>query len=115
MNLSQITQLALDYTRRLEAALNLDDLDLCREILEVRGQAMATFETIHRQASSQERDACRSDIGELVAADRMVQEKSAVGLESIARDFRKNMASNQATAQNSYMAEPAQACVDRKA
>lgn len=115
MNLAQTTQNALDYTRRLEAALNLEDYKLSEEILEIRGQAMEAFEMAHLQASSQEKKACHQEILDLARADQKLQEMTAASLDTIAGEFRKSMSSNQAGAQNSYGANPANSCVDRKA
>ena len=115
MNLQESTQKAMDFTRRLEAALALNDLDLCREILELRGGAMAAFELSHRQAGPGEAHACREQIRELVEADRKLQEKVGSILAETARDFRTNLVSTPAKPVQGYQNGPAQACIDRKA
>ena len=115
MNLMENTLAALDYTLRLEAAVHLDNLDLCVEILEFRSQAMAAFEKSHRKASVQERAACRDDIEALILADRKLQADTAAGLSVIAKEFREKMASNQPHHGQSYMRGPVQACIDRMA
>lgn len=115
MNLLESTRQALDFTLRLDAALTLGDLDLCREILELRGQAMDGFEAAHRAATDAEVQACRADIADLAQADGLVRQKTAAGLESVAREFRQNMVSNRQSAVGSYDGGGRQACIDRKA
>ncbi len=114
MTLLKSTQTALDFTRRLQSALTLDDLDLSREILELRAQAMQAFERCHRSATPEERANCRDEIRALVQADRELQEKTSTDLAAIARDFREKMVSNLQNPAQSYCSGPTQACIDRK-
>ena len=115
MTLLDSTRKALDFTRRLEAALALNDLDMCQEILELRGAAMAAFEQAHRRADVSERNACAGEIRALAQADGELQAKMAVALDLTARSFRENMTSGHGNATARYQNGPAQACIDRKA
>ena len=94
MNLLESTKVALDFTTRLKAALALGELEMCQEILDLRGQAMQSFEKSHRRASSQEIMDCRDEIAALAEADLELQNNSAQGLEATARDFREKTVSN---------------------
>jgi hypothetical protein len=115
MNLYQTTRVALDFTRRLQAALNLDDLELCQEILVLRGQAMKAFEICHRAAGPAEKAEAREAIQDLIQADEELQEQTGAGLAATARDFRENMVSSQQAQRCGYQNGPTQACIDRKA
>ncbi len=116
MTLQNCTLSALDYTRRLEAALKVGDIDLCQEILDLRGQAMKAFELSHLSASDFERKACGEDIRILQEADRDLRSISASNLDDVTQDFRKNLVTSQhGSANKAYSSGHGQACVDRKA
>lgn len=115
MSLLESTRKALDFTLRLDAALTLDDMDLCGEILALRGEAMVEFERAHRAAPRAEIEACRPEITSLAEADLLVRQKSEKGLAAVAREFRQNMVSNRQSATNVYAGASRQACIDRKA
>jgi hypothetical protein len=115
MTLKESTNQALDYTARLESALALDDMDLVTEIIQMRGPVMQAFEVIHRAASAPERLSCRTEIEQLIQADRILQDRAGLRLREVARDFRENMASQPPRHNQAYGAGEHQACVDRKA
>lgn len=115
MTLLESTQNAIDFTRRLKAALSLDDLELGQEILVLRGEAMAAFDQAHHAAQEKEKENCREIIQALVEADEELREITTDELTEIARDFRENMVSNLPGPKRAYFNNPAQACIDRKA
>lgn len=115
MTLMDCTITALDFTRRLQSAVNLDDMDLCQEILELRGQAMLAFEAAHRASGALEKARCQDQITALIEADRKLQADMASELEAIAVDFRKHMVTSHLNQHSGYQELTSQACVDRKA
>ena len=115
MNLLISTCNALDFTSRLKSALALGDLEMCREILEMRGKAMQAFEKAHRLAGPQEIAQCQDEINQLIQADRELQDIYGKELGSIARDFREKTVSNFQGANQPYQDAPMAACIDRKA
>ncbi len=115
MNLEQSILNALDFTRRLQAALKLGDMELCAEILALRGEAMALFEHLHRHASEQDRQVVQPLVQELAQADRQLQEESSAQLTATASEFRSNLNSGPARSNQTYSTGPTQACVDIKA
>nr|MEE4269933.1 hypothetical protein [Candidatus Krumholzibacteria bacterium] len=115
MTLKESTLKALDYTARLESALGLDDMDLVAEIIQIRGQVMQAFEVIHRAASAPERMNSRTEIQQLIQADKLLQDRAGLRLREVAREFRDNMANQPPRQNQAYGAGQHQACVDRKA
>lgn len=115
MNLEQTIIAALDYTRRLQAALKLGNLEMCSEILQLRGEAMQHFEAAHRAAPPAEQERHAGLVAQLAEADRQLQEDTRVQLGSVAEEFRANLNSGPARSNRSYQTGPTQACVDFKA
>ncbi len=115
MNLEKSILNAIDLTGRLEAALKMDDMELCQDVLNLRGEAMAAFETWHRASSPAEKANCTDLIKELVLADRKVQAHFQTALETSAGDFRKSLTSVSTVSSGAYQTNPNPACVDRKA
>ena len=115
MNLEQSTQQALDFTRRLEAALHLGDLDLCAEILQMRGAVMEHFTRLHRSAPDREKAAVADLVKELAEADTRLQQETTRQLGATAAEFRANLNSGPARTTPRYGSGPTQACVDIKA
>jgi hypothetical protein len=115
MNLEKSILNAIDLSRRLEAALKVDDMDLCGDLLEIRGEAMAAFETIHRASSAAQKEHCHILIEELVSADRSLQDRYEKALEASAGEFRQSLTSGSGIPVGAYNSTPAPACVDRKA
>jgi len=115
MNLEKSISDAIDLTRRLEAALEVDDMELCQDVLEIRGGAMATFESWHRTSSPDQIAQCRHLIKELVEADNNLQSQFKAAMEASAGDLRQLMSSGAAAPTGAYNTSTTQACVDRKA
>jgi hypothetical protein len=115
MDLEQSIHAAHDLTLRLQAALKLDDPDLCTEILALRQQAMALFEEYHRCASPEEQGRVAPQVRELQKADQALQNAAFAGLDSVAQEFRANLNSGPARSNAHYQTGPSQACVDIKA
>jgi hypothetical protein len=114
MELLHTIDLARDLTKRLHAALESQDLEVCRDLLEQRGQAMGDLERAHRGSSDQERDNCRADIVALVRADGHLQERSKEVLAMVAVEFREQLGLP-ANGIHPAGGDPLQACLDRKA
>jgi|GEM_PF-3285457 len=115
MNLSTITADALDMTLRLEAALHLDDLELCRDLMELRAVVMDQFECCHRQSSPRDQQICQAQIQELFEADAQLQSSADSALNTAATEFRKSVAGAGGGSGSAYSTVSTQACVDRKA
>ena len=113
MELRRSIELALDLTRRLHEALENQDLEMWHQLLEQRGQALAEFEKIHREASNQECFAYRSALESLNRADGLLQERSKVMLEMVAEEFRGQLGSP-AKGPHNTGGDLVQACLDRK-
>ncbi len=114
MELPRSIQLAGDLTEQLQAALEIHDLESCRDLLEQREQAMADFERAHRSASEGERDTCLTAMAALHRADDDLQERSKDILAMFAAEFREQLG---LPAHGIHPAggDPLQACLDRKA
>ncbi len=106
---------AMDLTGRMKAALEDDNIDLCQDLLEIRGYAMKDYETTHRASSSQEKASCKGLIEELISVDRALQSQYQAVLEVSAVDFRKSLSSRSGTTATAYNTTESPACVDRKA
>ena len=106
---------AIDLTGRLDAALEVDDMKLCQDILEIRGFAMANFESWHRTSSQDELEKCQDLIRELAVADNNLQARFKEGLESSAVDLRNLVTSGARAPSSAYTTHNISACVDRKA
>ena len=59
MELLLSIDVARNLTVRLQKALEAQDMETCRDLLEFRYQAMVDFECAHRAASDQDRNSCR--------------------------------------------------------
>lgn len=90
MNLENSIVQALDLTQRLDAALDIGDMDICQDLLELRAMALHTFEKWHRQASEQERQQVIEEIRKLQKADQALQEKNR----NLAREQANNLRGN---------------------
>lgn len=106
---------AIDLSGRLEAALKVDNLDLCKEILVLRGDAMAAFEHFHKASTPAERKQNHSLILQLVSVDRSLQSQYQAGLETSAVEFRQSLKSGGSVPAGAYNTTASPACVDRKA
>ena len=115
MNLHTATDNALDLTRRLQAALHLDNMDLCTDLMDLRNQAMETFAAIHHGAGEAELAACDSLIDELIVADRDLQEQAQQNLLDAAGEFRTALSNAGKATSGAYRNEPDQVCIDRRA
>jgi hypothetical protein len=115
MTLEKSIRSAIDLTLRLEAALEVGDMDLCRDLLEIRGEAMAAFERVHR--GSPPLLACQHQdlVDELIAVDGKLQAKYQKGLENTAGEFRKALTSGSGIPGGAYNSNATSACIDRKA
>ena len=114
MELLLTSNLARDLTERLHAALESQDLQTCRDLLQQRAQAMEDFERAHRAASNQERESCRNDMVALARADEDLQERSQDILAVVATEFREQLGLP-ANGSRPTGGDPLQACLDRKA
>jgi hypothetical protein len=113
MELLRTTDLARDLTQQLHTALENKDLQMCRDLLERRGQAMMDFETAHRAASELDRESCRGSMSELLKADEHLRKRSKELLEMVAAEFREQLGLPGNTI-HPVGGEPLQACLDRK-
>ena len=115
MNLKKSISDAMDLTSRLQAALKLDDMELCQDILQIRAGAMATFESWHRTSSKEEIASCHSMIKELAEADQILQKKFKSALDESAGELRQLVSSGCTSPTSAYNTNISQACVDRRA
>jgi len=115
MNLEKSILNAIDLSRRMEAALKVDDMILCNDLLEIRAVAMADFESSHRSSTEDEKSACSHLIKELVAADRSLQTQYKAALSVSGTDFRNSIGSAAGNPSGAYNTSNTAACVDRKA
>ncbi len=105
---------ALDLTRQLRLALGQGDLNLCRDLLDQRAEAMLRFETAHRVANSQEHAICSSYLRELFEEDRILQNITMEKFTETQNEMRSNLGASSRIHVGSYMTEPQNACLDRK-
>ncbi len=115
MNLEKSILNAIDLSRRMEAALKVDDMILCSDLLEIRAVAMADFESSHRSSSADEKGACSDLIKELIAADGSLQTQYKAALNTSGADFRQSLGSAAGSPAGAYNTNNTAACVDRKA
>ncbi len=115
MNLEQSILSAVDLTKRLEMALNVGELELCQDLMEIRGEAMMVFEATHRGSSSKEVGQCGALLEELKAADAELQKKYQASLKTVAEEFRQGLKSGAGSAGGTYSSQTIPACIDRKA
>ena len=113
MELLRTTDLARDLTQQLHTALENKDLEICRDLLERRGQAMMDFESAHRAASDPDRESCRGSMLELHKADEHLRERSNELLEMVATEFREQLGLP-GKGIHPVGGDPMQACLDRK-
>jgi len=120
MELRHCVTVARALTLQLENALAnqdsalLDDMDECAGLLERRAQALADFESAHRNAEPAEREACRSEISALRADDARLRGRSGEILEKLAEEFKLQMGLS-VSGPGTRDVEDFQACLDRKA
>ena len=88
MGLLRTTDLTRDLTQQLHTALENKDLQMCRDLLERRGQAMMDFESAHRAASEPDRESCRNSMLDLHRADEDLRKRSKELLEMAAGEVR---------------------------
>ena len=93
----------------------MDDLDLCRDLLEQRAKAMSRFETAHQVANSQEQSICSSYLRELFEEDRQLQNTTKEKFTVVQGEMRNTMGSTARVHAGQYANEPQNACLDRKA
>ena len=115
MNLANALSHAIACTTRLHDAMANEDMSRWEEFLESRGQAMAQFETCHRNAGAGERNQCSPLLRELVEADQALQKTCNGNLEQLTSEFRENASSGPRSMSSGYNAPAQQACVNRKA
>ncbi len=115
MNLEKSIVNAIDLSHRLEAALKVADMDLCRDILDIRGEAMDHFERWHRAGTVSEIQNCRELIEELITVDRELQDNYQTALDSSAEEYRQSKISGSKIPTGAYNTNITPACVDRKA
>jgi len=113
MELLRTTDLARDLTQQLHTALENKDLQMCRDLLDRRGQAMMDFESAHRVASETDRESCRDSMLDLHRADEHLRKRSKELLEMVAAEFREQLGLPGKTI-HQVAREPQQACLDRK-
>ena len=114
MELLITIDVAMNLTARLQEALEAQDMETCRDLLEFRYQAMVDFECAHRAASDQDRNSCRGKMVELKNADGMLLEKSEEILTRVASEFREQLGLP-TNGTHPAGGDPLQACLDRKA
>ncbi len=114
MELLITINVASELTQRLQEALEAQDMERCRELLEFRYQAMVDFECAHRTASDQERANCQEKMAELQKADGVLLEQSEDILARVASEFREQLGLP-ANGKSPTGGDPLQACLDRKA
>ncbi|MCK9997066.1 MAG: hypothetical protein KAH56_12405 [Candidatus Krumholzibacteria bacterium] len=105
---------ARELTRRLQDALETQDMQTCRDLLEFRYQAMVDFECAHRAASDQEREKHQRKMAELHTADGELLKQSEDILARVASEFREQLGLP-TNGQPPAGRDPLQACLDRKA
>lgn len=115
MNLANAISQAIQCTTRLHEAMGNEDVDHWKELLESRGQAMAQFESCHRNASAEEMNRCSPLLRELIEADQALQNKCNGNLDRLTAEFRENASSGPHSTSSGYNAPAQQACVNRKA
>ena len=113
MGLQRTITLAHDLTKRLHEALENQDLEVCRQLLEQREQAMAEFEKKHRETSDQDRAGCRSTLESLKQADKHLRERSQIILAMVTEEFRGQLGSP-VMGHGRSDGDQGQACLDRK-
>ncbi len=106
---------AIDLTQQLRVALGNDDLDLCRDLLDLRADAMHRFETAHQVANSQEHSVCSSYLRELFEEDCYLQDMTKNKFSKTRNEMRNNLGSSSRVYAGNYFTEPQNACLDRKA
>lgn len=115
MDLTKSLLQTIDLTQRLEKALGLGHLDLCQDLLDLRGEAMAAFERCHSQSSPSERRKCQDLLEDLKAADGRLQQHYRTALDSTAKEFRESLTSGGGVPSGGYAPSAGPACLDRKA
>ena len=93
----------------------MDNMELCQDLLELRGTAMATFEACHSKSSPDQIAQCRVLIKELVEADRTLQDNFKKARDVSADDLRQLVTSGASAPTSAYNTNSSPACVDRKA
>lgn len=115
MNLERAAQNAIDLSHRMEAALKIDDMDLCKDLLALRGEAMVAFGQWHSASSASEKNICQPLIDELITADGNLKVQYKAALEESAVVFRQSLTSSAGIPAGAYNTNTTPACVDRKA
>ncbi|MBU8870699.1 MAG: hypothetical protein KOO60_07535 [Gemmatimonadales bacterium] len=115
MTLANSISQVLEYTIRLQAALVVQDEALQVELLELRGQAMARFEGIHKSAEPDEKAECRPLLEKLLEADQTLQTACNGDLSQLTSEFRKKANSGPSSQIPGYNTTPQNACLNRKA
>ncbi len=106
---------ALDLTGRLEVALDIGDLQLCSDLIEIRGAVMLEFENTHKACSPQERQQCAALVANLQNENSKLMVKYKRSLDASARDLRQAITAGSGTPIGAYKAQSSPACLDRKA
>ena len=114
MELLLTIEVARDLTRRLSEAMEGQDMETCRDLLEFRYQAMVDFECVHRAASDQERENCHVKMAELQMADGLLLKLSENILARVATEFREQLGLP-GNGKHPADGDPLQGCLDRKA
>lgn len=113
MDLQSAINHVQELTQGLHEALENQDLELCGNLLDQRGQAMATFEKCHRKATANECAACRDGLASVAKANALLQERSRAILELVTEEFRGQLGSPVGGSSTTGGDQPP-ACLDRK-
>lgn len=115
MNLEKNTLSALDITRRLQAALEMGDLDICQDLLDLRGEALEVFEASHRASSPEMREAILPLIRELQHEDSGLRLRLSEILQEDGQRLRASLGSASGPGRQAYNTTEPPSCLDRRA
>ncbi len=115
MNLQQSLENAIDFTRRLQAALEIEDLEISQDLLVLRGEAMQVFEQQHRAADEATRRAAAPLLEELKEVDANLQRRQQEVLEENASLLRDSVINTAPAPRQAYNTTEPPSCVDRRA
>ncbi len=114
MTLESTIEKAIDLTGRLEAALKVGDMDLCRDLIEIRGEIFYDFELTHRESSEAERKRCQTILAKLKSGNDQLQVKWKESMVTTAGDLRRAINSGASTPIGAYKSQSSPGCLDRK-
>ncbi|MCB1183265.1 hypothetical protein KDM41_07515 [bacterium] len=111
MDLHSAIATALDLTGALADALAESRLDDCADLLPRRGDAMAAFAAAHEAAGPAEREACRTVLEALAAADGHLQQSARSARDAAGVAVRSRLG---AAPRPGLDSDGPPACLDRK-